>query len=131
MPLFLLPSMEIGLPQPFHFSEWEGIGTASSILVGSEEILTADAGLPADRAEGRAVDAWMIGHGERRASAIGVLAQHRYVFPLTHHFKAQRSQRRHHFGFRSVNGKLGHGRRSKRGFGNESIQRRAFGLILQ
>jgi|GEM_PF-6754309 len=53
------------------------------LFVGVQKIFTADAGLTTEVAQGRGFYPGMIGHGQGSAGAVGILPDHRNMFPLT------------------------------------------------
>ena len=54
--------------------------TGLRILIRPKKIFTTDAGLMANGAQGRSINSRMIGHRERGAGAVFILAHHRNVF---------------------------------------------------
>lgn len=65
----------------------------------------------------------MIGHGQRRFRAVGILAEHRNMFTLLNHFKPQGTQRGQYLGLGSVHREF---HTLNRRFGDVGIQRRTF-----
>lgn len=99
--------------------------TCSRIFIGFYEIFSTDAGLTANCPQRRAFDVPVIWQGQRRAGAIGILANHRNVFALLNQFKTQDAQRGQNIGLGSVHWKF---HKLNRRFGNIGIQRGTFGF---
>ena len=103
---------------------WAGRAEALGAVISLDKIFAADTGLTANMPQRGGFQAGMIGHGQWRASAIGVLSDHRNMFAFADDFKAQFPQGGNHPGFGCIYGEFGHGLDGS--LGDESIQGRIF-----